>query len=294
MDQTVNRSVELSIKPATKDLGGFQVRRALPDARRKLVGPFIFFDHMGPTQFAPGAGIDVRAHPHIGIATITYLFEGQILHRDSLGYEQLIMPGAVNWMTAGRGIVHSERTPIALRERGSAVHGIQSWVALPLQDEECDPSFEHYPAGDIPATSVDGADIRMVIGSGFGVTSPVRTASETLYAEIDLGAGVALAAPPAYEEQAVYVAAGAVRVSGRDYAAGTMAVAHADATLELFATSDSKLMLLGGARLDGDRTIWWNFVSSSKARIEQAKSDWKSGRFDPVEGESDFIPLPES
>ncbi len=294
MDEETAGGVELVINPQTKDLGGFRVRRALPDLRRKMVGPFIFFDHMGPAEFSPGKGIDVRAHPHIGIATITYLFDGQILHRDSLGYEQRITPGAVNWMTAGRGIVHSERTPADLRESGSSVHGIQSWVALPQEYEETEPAFDHYPADSIPAATVDGGGVRVVAGVAFGVSSPVRTASETLYAEIDLRAGSALDVPAEYEERAVYVVEGDVAVSGEKYPAGTLVVLRAGSKPRVDAVSDCKWMLLGGAPLDGDRTIWWNFVSSSKSRIQQAKSDWRARRFDDVEGESEYIPLPES
>lgn len=286
--------IELVIKTQTKDLGGFKVRRALPDMRRKMVGPFIFFDHMGPAEFAPGNGINVRAHPHIGIATITYLFAGQILHRDSLGYEQRITPGAVNWMTAGRGIVHAERTPTDLRESGSSVHGIQSWVALPKELEESEPDFDHYPADSIPATTLDGAGIRVVVGTAFGVSSPVKTASNTLYAEIDLELGGILEIPSACEERALYVVAGGVAIGGEEYAAGTLAVLSSDAVPRVTALSACKLMLLGGSRLEGDRTLWWNFVSSSKSRIERAKSDWRERRFDKIEGESSFIPLPES
>ncbi len=293
MNEQAGAAVELKITPQTKDLGGFHVRRALPDMRRKLVGPFIFFDHMGPAEFTPGNGINVRAHPHIGIATITYLFEGTILHRDSLGYEQEITPGAVNWMTAGRGIVHSERTPPALIDSGSAVHGIQSWVALPLASEECEPAFDHYPAGDIPAATLDGARVRVIIGSAYGVTSPVRTASDMLYVEADLDAGATLDVPDA-EERGVYVVSGGVRIGAEEVSEGTLAVIPTDAAPTVSALAETKLMLLGGDRIDGDRTIWWNFVSSSKERLEQAKTDWREGRFDKVPGESEFIPLPGS
>ena len=286
--------VELAISPHTKDLGGFQVRRALPDMRRKLVGPFIFFDHMGPAEFPPGQGINVRAHPHIGIATITYLFDGEITHRDSLGVEQVITPGAVNWMTAGRGIVHSERTPAELQSSGSSVHGIQSWVALPLASEEADPAFDHYPAEDIPGVALDGGSARIVIGSAFGATSPVRTASDMLYVEIELEEGAAIELPAGCEERAVYVVDGAVELGGDGFTNGTMAVLTEGAVAVVTATTTSTIMLLGGEKIDGDRTIWWNFVSSSKERIEQAKRDWRERRFDDVPGESEFIPLPET
>ena len=294
MDPAATSQIDLLIRPQLTDLGGFTVRRALPDVRWKMVGPFIFFDHMGPARFEPGNGIDVRQHPHIGIATVTYLFEGKILHRDSLGCEQVITPGAVNWMTAGRGIVHSERTPANLRDSGSGVHGIQAWVALPRADEECDPAFEHYPADDIPSLSVDGVDVRVVVGSAFGVTSPVRTASDTLYVEVDLPPGGRLTVPGDWEEFAIYVVDGQIGTGAETHPAGTMIVAAPGAAMTLAAEVGTKVMLLGGAAMDGRRTIWWNFVSSSKERIEQAKSDWRENRFARVDGERDFIPLPES
>jgi redox-sensitive bicupin YhaK (pirin superfamily) len=287
--------VDLTIIPKEKDLGEFTVRRALPDSRRKLVGPFIFFDHMGPATFEPGNGVNVRAHPHIGIATITYLFEGTIRHRDSLGYDQEITPGAVNWMTAGRGIVHSERTPPALKASGSPLHGIQSWVALPTGSEELEPSFEHYPAGDIPAVGRDGAAIRVILGEAFGVRSPVRTASETLYAELRLDEAAVVDIESDAAEKAVYVVSGKIAVRGEPDPSneGTLIVFRANAAPVITAIEDSVVMLLGGAPIDGRRTIWWNFVSSSRERIEQAKADWRDGRFDMIDGESEFIPLPE-
>ena len=219
--------VELAIRPRTKDLGGFEVRRALPHGRRKLVGPFIFFDHMGPAEFPPGKGINVRAHPHIGIATITYLFAGEIFHRDSLGYEQRITPGAVNWMTAGSGIAHSERTPPEMLESGSRLHGIQSWVALPLDDEETAPAFDHYPADVIPETAMGECHVRVIIGSLFGLQSPVRTASETLYAEINMPAGSELELPSDCEDRGIYVVNGSVTLGGARHEAGTMLVLEA-------------------------------------------------------------------
>lgn len=286
--------IELTITPKVRDLGGFHVRRALPDSRRKLVGPFIFFDHMGPAEFAPGQGINVRAHPHIGIATITYLFEGEIMHRDSLGYEQRITPGAVNWMTAGSGIVHSERTPQEIQVTGSRVHGIQAWVALPLDQEECDPAFDHYPADQIPAVPMDGGTARIVIGSAYGAVSPVKTASDMLYVEIDVAAGSTVPVPGGIEELAVYVVEGGAELAGSELAAGTMAILTGGSEASIGVTADSKLMLAGGDAIDGERTIWWNFVSSSKERIERAKQDWRDRRFDPVPGEREFIPLPEN
>lgn len=286
--------VELVIRPRTKDLGGFEVRRALPHGRRKLVGPFIFFDHMGPAEFPPGNGINVRAHPHIGIATITYLFAGEIFHRDSLGYEQRITPGAVNWMTAGSGIAHSERTPPEMLESGSRLHGIQSWVALPLDDEETAPAFDHYPADVIPEISMGECHVRVIIGTLFGLQSPVRTASKTLYAEIKMPAGSELELPSDCEDRGIYTVTGNVTLGGEQHEAGTMLVLEAGQPVLLHAGEDSRIMFFGGDRLDGDRTIWWNFVSSSKERIEQAKDDWRNGRFDSVINENEVIPLPES
>jgi len=294
VDGQASNAIELRLEPRIRDLGEFSVRRVLPDPRRKLVGPFIFFDHMGPVDFSPGSGVSVRPHPHIGIATITYLFAGEITHRDSLGYKQVITRGAVNWMTAGRGIVHSERTPLDLVASGSHLHGIQAWVALPLEDEECEPAFDHYPASDIPAVAVDGVELRVVIGSSFGVDSPVRTASPTLYVEIDMASGAEFELPSDYPGRAVYVVEGRVRVGGQDMGAGVMAVLRHGEAVPVEALSGCRLMLLGGEPLSGTRKIWWNFVSSRPERIEQAKRDWAENRFDGVPGETEFIPLPES
>lgn len=289
----MSTALDFTITPRERDIGGFSVRRSLPDARRRLVGPFIFFDHMGPARFEPGHGIDVRAHPHIGLATVTYLFEGRIRHRDSLGYDQEITPGAVNWMTAGRGVVHTERTPPTVKAAGSSLHGIQVWVALPLEAEECEPAFDHYPADRIPAAERDGATIRVILGDAFGVSSPVSTASETLYAELRLAAGSRIDVDSAAQEKALYVVEGAIDVEGETLTAGTLGILHDDSAPRLRASEDSLVMLLGGAPIDGRRFIWWNFVSSSKERIEQAKEAWREGRFDAIEGETEFIPLPE-
>ena len=285
-------SIELLIEPATRDLGEFTVRRALPDKRRQRVGPFIFFDHMGPAEFPPGAGVNVRAHPHIGLATITYLFEGEILHRDSLGYVQAIRPGEVNWMTAGRGIVHSEKASPELLASGQRLHGLQTWVALPLEHEEAEPRFEHYAADRIPRLSRDGAQITVVIGSAYGETSPVQTASETLYVEGRLDSGAELELPVA-EELAVYVIDGSISIAGNEVSAGKLAVLKNGSTATVSAENAAHVMICGGATLAGDRTIWWNFVSSSRERLEQAKRDWRDGKFAEVPGETDFIPLPE-
>jgi redox-sensitive bicupin YhaK (pirin superfamily) len=287
-----NSVIDLLIEPRTRDLGEFTVRRALPDKRRQRVGPFIFFDHMGPAEFKPGTGVNVRAHPHIGLATITYLFEGEMLHRDSLGYVQAIRPGAVNWMTAGSGIVHSEKVTDEVRESGQRLHGLQTWVALPTGAEETDPTFEHYPAEDIPSVRVGEADVRVVLGSAFGVSSPVSTQSQTLYVEVLLGPGQSVDIPEA-EELAVYVVEGTVAVNNEFVDAGVLAILHGGARGTVTAESAARIMFAGGDALDGERYIWWNFVSSSRERIEQARKDWREQRFDPVPGETDFIPLPE-
>lgn len=285
--------VETVIVPRTRDLGdGFEVRRALPAAQRRMVGPFVFWDQMGPTVLAPGRGLDVRPHPHIGLATVTYLFEGEILHRDSLGSVQAILPGAVNWMTAGRGIVHSERTAPETRAKGGPLFGIQSWVALPRAAEECAPAFSHYAAQSLPEIAEDGLRARVIAGSLFGARSPVATAWETLYADIALDAGARLTVPE-HEERAVYVVAGEVELGGHAYGPGTLLVLAAKGAPVLHAPTGTRLMLFGGAAMDGPRHIWWNLVSSSQDRIEQAKADWRAGRFPKVPGETEFIPLPE-
>jgi len=268
------------------------VRRSLPDKRRQRVGPFIFFDHMGPAEFQPGTGVNVRAHPHIGLATITYLFEGEILHRDSLGYVQPIRPGAVNWMTAGKGIVHSEKVTEEVLASGQRLHGLQIWLALPLEAEEIEPTFQHYPAADIPDVTVDGAVVRVVLGAAFGVSSPVATQSETLYVEVILEAGQSIDIPVA-EELAVYVVEGSVAINEEFVDAGVLAVLESGASGRVAADTQARIMFAGGDALTGERIIWWNFVSSSRERLERAKEDWREKRFDAVPGETDFIPLPE-
>jgi redox-sensitive bicupin YhaK (pirin superfamily) len=284
--------IELLIEPKLRDVGDLTVRRALPDRRRQRVGPFIFFDHMGPAEFAPGTGVNVRAHPHIGLATITYLFEGEILHRDSLGSVQPIRPGAVNWMTAGRGIVHSEKVTEEVRASGQRLHGLQTWVALPDEAEEIEPCFEHYAAADIPEVTVGGAVIRVVLGSAFGVSSPVTTHGRTLYVEVLLEPGQSVAIPDA-AELAVYVVEGGVTIGRQRVAAGALAVLEAGARGTVTADAAARIMFAGGDAIDGKRYIWWNFVSSSRERIERAKDDWREQRFASVPGEDDFIPLPE-
>lgn len=285
-------SIELVIEPVTKDLGEFTVDRLLPDKRRQRVGPFIFFDHIGPADFAPDSGVNVRSHPHIGLATVTYLFDGEMLHRDSLGFVQVIRAGAVNWMTAGRGIAHSEKVTEEILASGQRLHGIQVWVALPLESEEIEPRFEHYASEDIPAVDLEGANARVVIGSAYGLTSPVQTESETLYVELQIDAGASVELPRT-EELAVFVIDGDIRIDGQAIPTGSLAVLVNDSTATLEATCRSHVMLCGGATLPGERILWWNFVSSSRERMQQAKADWRDGRFDTVPGESDFIPLPD-
>ena len=285
--------IELLITPATRDLGEFTVRRTLPDKQRQRVGPFIFFDHMGPADFRPDSGVNVRSHPHIGLATVTYLFEGEILHRDSLGKVQRIQPGAVNWMTAGCGIVHSEKVTDEIRASGQRLHGLQIWVALPLEKEEIEPDFRHYPANEIPSVDVDGVAVRVVIGTAFGVTSPVRTHSATLYVEVNLEPGQQIAIPEA-QELGLYVVEGSVAFRDQFIEGGVFAVFAGNTGGTLTAESKSKIMFVGGDSLQGERTIWWNFVSSSRERLDRAKKDWRERRFDPVPGETDFIPLPDT
>ena len=282
--------ISLVIKPKEKDLGEFSVRRVLPAPERQMVGPFIFFDHMGPAEFPPGKGIQVRPHPHIGIATITYLFEGEIMHRDSLGYEQPILAGAVNLMTAGRGITHSERAGSDLHET-ARLHGIQSWMALPDGQEEIDPAFAHTAVADLPEIELNGTTIRVIMGSAFGQTSPVTTYSPTLYLDCQMTAGSDVVLPDESPELAAYVVSGEVQSEDTRYADGVMAVACPGSPVHLTATTDSRVMIIGGAPTV-ERHIWWNFVSSSRERIESAKADWKSGAFEGVPGETEFIPLP--
>jgi len=276
-----------------RDLGGFTVRRILPGGPRQMVGPFIFLDEMGPATFLPGAGVDVRPHPHIGLATVTWLFEGELLHRDSLGFVQPIRPGEVNWMTAGSGIAHSERTPPGSRQRPSRLHGMQSWVALPQQAEETAPAFHHYGTAALPTRDADGVHIRVIAGTMLGLTSPVRTFSPMGYAALDLAPGAALRLPPEYPELGVYVVDGSIAIDGEAVPVGTCAVLASGARVTLEATAASRCMILGGEPADGPRHIWWNFVSSSEARLERAREDWRLGRFAPVPGETEFIPLPE-
>lgn len=280
------------LKPHTKDLGGFEVRRLLPGHPIRMVGPFVFFDHMGPATFPRGGGVDVRPHPHIGLATVTYLFEGALLHRDSLGSVQRIAPGDVNWMTAGHGIVHSERSPDDERAAGPRLHGIQTWVALPQADEQAEPTFRHHPRATLPAIERPGVAMRLIAGRAFGERAPVKTYSDMFYLAMDIAAGASIALPAEHEERAVYVVEGEVSMAGRSVAPCHLAVLAAGETVEVCATTPARLMLLGGAKMDGDRIIWWNFVASTREAIEAAKRRWSQQDFPPVPGETEFIPLP--
>ena len=282
------------IVPRTIDLGDVTVRRALPSARSRMVGPFIFFDHFGPAEFRAGNGIDVRPHPHIGLATVTYLFDGEIVHRDSLGTAVAIKPGEVNWMTAGRGIVHSERTGAERRRAGGPVHGLQMWVALPSAKEEMEAAFAHHDAAEFPVVEDNGKRVRVVLGSLYGARSPARTTSETIFADVTLKAGATLPIEPGYEERALYLTDGGIEIAGDNFAPGRLLVLRAGDAIDVKATQDTHLVIAGGEPMDGPRHIWWNFVSSRKERIEQAKAEWKAGYFGKVPGdEIEFIPLPD-
>ena len=294
-DAFASDQIELMVIANAKDIGGFEVRRALPTARRRLVGPFIFFDRMGPAVLRVGQALDVRPHPHIGLSTVTYLFDGKIRHRDSLGTEMVIAPGDVNLMTAGRGIVHSERTPEEMRGAPMSVSGLQTWLALPDGKEEVAPVFENTASVRLPEFSADGVSGRVVIGSLSGVRSPVRTASETLYVDIRLEAGASVQIPADAEERAIYVLDGKVSISGDRFGENRLLVFRPGDEIVISSELGAHFMLFGGASLGSKRYIWWNFVSSSQERIEQAKQEWKTGRFDIVPGdEAEYIPLPEA
>jgi redox-sensitive bicupin YhaK (pirin superfamily) len=287
------KALEAVVVPRARDLGGFEVRRVLPSTQRQMVGPFVFFDQMGPAELMEGKGIDVRPHPHIGLATVTYLFDGTIVHRDSLGSLQSITPGDVNWMTAGRGIVHSERSDAEIRKKREKLFGIQIWVALPKRYEETEPDFTHYAGATLPVTDGEGKTIRVIAGSVFGKTSPVKTLSSLFYADVTLQPGASLSIEPEHEERAVYLVDGSVDLAGQIFEPGRLLVFSRGDTILVKATDTVRMLLLGGEPMDGPRYLWWNFVSSSQERIEQAKADWKAGRFAPVPGETEFIPLPE-
>lgn len=283
------------ITPRVHDIGALEVRRLLPHIECRHLGPFVFFDHIGPATLEAGRGVDVRPHPHIGLATVTYLFDGALGHRDSLGHEQVIRPGDVNWMTAGRGIVHSERTPTPEREAGHRLHGIQTWVALPQGDEEADPAFHHHPSATLPELILDEgrARIRVVAGHAYGLRSPVAVFAGTLYVAIDCEAGARFPIDDGHVERGIYVAEGRLQVADDIVEAGRLLVLSSNPEVEITALADSRAILFGGAPLDGERHLWWNFVSSSRERIEKAKRRWAEQRFGQVPGESEFIPLPD-
>lgn len=293
-------AIDLIIEPRRRDLGGFEVGRVLPYARRRMIGPFIFFDELGPADFAPGAGIDVRPHPHIGLATVTYLFDGEIRHRDSLGFDRVIRPGDVNWMIAGRGIAHSERTDDALRRGGQRLHGIQSWAALPEQFAEIEPAFHHHPKATLPVVEKGGATMRLIAGEAFGAASPVKTHSPMFYLGVEADAGAIIPLPDDFEERALYILDGGVSIGGEKFERGKMIVFREGAAPTINATSRLRAMLLGGAPL-GPRIIWWNLVSTSQERIDEAKRGWtesaaagfRDSVFSLPPGEEEFIPLPQ-
>lgn len=284
-------AIKQQLEPAERDLGGFSVRRFLPSKELAHVGPFIFFDHLGPAIFASGEGIDVRPHPHIGLATVTYVFAGEILHRDNLGHVQPIRPNEINWMTAGKGIVHSERTAPELRQQGHTLEALQLWLALPEDEQECEPFFIHYDQSALPSVEMEKARVRVMIGEAFGVQSAVKTHSPTLYAEVEINPGGRLALPEHIEERAVYVVSGTLKVQGAELKQHQMAVFDQTPGVELDALEPTRLVIIGGTSL-GKRTVWWNLVSSRKELIEKAKQDWRERKFAQVPEESEFIPLP--
>ncbi|OTP76382.1 pirin family protein [Caballeronia sordidicola] len=288
----MSSTIEAFLKPHQHDVGNLTVRRVLPALAVRTVGPFIFFDHIGPATLVPGVGLDVRPHPHIGLATVTYLFEGAIMHRDSLGSLQKISPGDVNWMTAGRGIVHSERTPDEERAAGQTMHGIQTWIGLPVDAEEVAPSFEHHPAATLPLVERNGVRLRVIAGSAFGETAPTTTFSPTLYVAAEFTPDSAVTLDTEHEERGVYLLEGDLTIDGDEVPAGQMAVLKNGFSADLRSTNGAIAMLLGGAPLDGTRFIEWNFVSSSKEKIAAAKHAWSEQRMGHVPGETEFIPLP--
>lgn len=284
--------LDLQVVPRVRDLGGFEVQRVLPSARRKMVGPFIFLDRMGPALLPPGRGVDVQPHPHIGLATVTYLSEGELLHRDSVGSVQPIRPGDVNWMTAGKGIAHSERTPADLRASGGTLTGLQLWVALPRRYEEGEPGFSHHDRGQLPVVSGEGLHVRVVAGSFLGARSPVPLLWETLLADVAMEPGAVLVVSAHHDERALYLTSGVVEIGGRTLSAGPLYVLKPGVAVEVKAVTAATLAVLGGEPMDGPRHIWWNFVSSSRERIEQAQADWQAGRFRPVPEETERIEAP--
>jgi redox-sensitive bicupin YhaK (pirin superfamily) len=285
--------IQLLLKPHIKDLGGFEARRILPNKIQPMVGPFIFFDHLGPATFQPGFGVDVRPHPHINLATVTYLFEGVLLHCDSLGYVQEIIPGEVNWMTAGSGIVHSERTPAHARSSLSTLHAIQTWIALPDEYEEVNPSFHHHPANCLPAWNSNGASITLIAGEAYGRKSPVTTFSPMLYLDVQLAPNAQFTLNSEYSQQAIYSVTQGISIDGEPMEQHSMGIINPGDTVEIIANIEARCVIIGGEPV-GKRQKWWNFVSSRSERIEQAKIDWKEGRFDKVPTETEFIPLPDA
>ncbi|VXC37478.1 Pirin-like protein CC_3178 [Burkholderia sp. 8Y] len=288
----MSSTIRAQLKPHQHDVGGLMVRRVLPALAARTVGPFIFFDHIGPATLVPGKGLDVQPHPHIGLATVTYLFDGAIMHRDSVGSVQKIVPGDVNWMTAGRGIVHSERTPDEERAAGQTMHGIQTWVALPVASEEAEPSFEHHAAATLPQIERAGVTLRVIAGTAFGATAPTRTFSPTLYVAAHFAPGSELTLDTEHEERGVYLVDGDLLIDGETLPAQQMAVLAPGVPAKLASANGAAVMLLGGAPLDGARFIEWNFVSSSRDKIEAAKRAWSEQRMGHVPGETEFIPLP--
>lgn len=288
--------IDTIVVPRTRDLGGFEVGRVLPAPRQAMVGPFIFFDHLGPAEFALHAGMDIRPHPHINLATVTYLFDGEITHRDSLGTEQVIQPGAVNWMSAGRGIVHSERSSGAFRSRAnSRMFGLQTWLAMPAEHEEDAPYFSHTDKDELPVVNDHGVTVRLIAGTAWGEQSPVATLTDTLYADIALKPGARLPIDAGHEERGLYIVSGHIAIDGRSFGPEQLLVLHPDQPVPLHnpGPMPARLVLIGGATMDGPRYIWWNFVSSRRERIEQAKAEWQSARFDTVPGDAEeFIALP--
>jgi redox-sensitive bicupin YhaK (pirin superfamily) len=292
-------SIATLIIPRAHDLGGFEVRRALPAPARQLVGPFIFFDHIGPAEFITGKGVDVRPHPHIGLGTVTYLYKGEFQHRDSLGSNQIILPGAVNWMVAGRGVTHSERTSDATRKAPHSLYGIQTWVALPDDAEDCAPSFEHHAENALPCLDDEGVRLRLILGRAYGESAPVRLFSDMFYGDVVMAAGAVLPLPDDHEDRGVYIVEGEVLVAGQSFPFGQMMVFRPGDRLALRAGEQgARIMILGGEALRGPRYIWWNFVASSRERIEQAKADWRAGKWEdgrfalPPDDRDEFIPLP--
>lgn len=293
-DSSACQFIDTIIVPKARDLGGFEVRRALPAIERRMIGPFVFLDQMGPAEFAPGKGIDVRPHPHINLATVTYLYAGEIYHRDTLGSAQAIRPGDLNWMSAGRGIAHSERTAPEVRAGSHPLSGLQAWVALPAAHEESEPSFAHYSKDVLPTIQAEGKNVRIIAGSLYGETSPAKVYSDLFYADVQLAAGATLPLDPEHEERGLYLHDGEIEIAGDRFEPGRLLVFKPGDRITIKALTPARFMLLGGAPLDGPRHMWWNFVSSRKERIEQAKEDWKAGRFGTVPGDDkEFIPLPD-